>query len=110
MKKTTDTNKIYEREFQLLEKIKEIVNNKNLSKDEILKKYTELGEEYDKLLKQAIKITKIGDANQRKLMHSWKLEQEKLHLEKIVKERTKEIEEKNRQLEEQSGKLKKWTG
>jgi signal transduction histidine kinase/DNA-binding response OmpR family regulator len=106
MKKTTDINKIYEREFQLLEKIKEIVNNKTLSKDELLKKYTELGKEYDKLLKQAIKITKIGDANQRKSMHSWKLEEEKLHLEKIVKERTKEIEEKNRQLEEQSGKLK----
>lgn len=106
MKKTTNINRIYEREFQLLEKIKEIVNNKTLSKDELSKKYTELGEEYDKLLKQAIKITRIGDANQRKLMHSWKLEQEKLHLEKIVKERTKEIEEKNRQLEEQSGKLK----
>jgi signal transduction histidine kinase/DNA-binding response OmpR family regulator len=106
MKKTTDINKVYEREFQLLEKIKEIVNNKSLSKDELLKKYTELGIEYDRLLKQAIKITKIGDANQRKLMHSWKLEEEKLHLEKIVKERTKEIEEKNRQLEEQSEKLK----
>jgi signal transduction histidine kinase/DNA-binding response OmpR family regulator len=37
---------------------------------------------------------------------SWKLEQEKRHLEKIVKQRTHEIEEKNIQLEDQSEKLK----
>ncbi|MFC2145888.1 response regulator [Acidobacteriota bacterium] len=44
---------------------------------------------------------------------SWKLEQEKLKLEQIIKQRTKEIDDKNRQLqqktlqlEEQSGKLK----
>jgi signal transduction histidine kinase/DNA-binding response OmpR family regulator/ligand-binding sensor domain-containing protein len=37
---------------------------------------------------------------------SWKLEQEKRHLESIVKERTHEIKEKNIQLEVQSEKLK----
>jgi len=106
MKKSTDSAKIYERELRLLEKIKEIENHKSLSKDKLLKEYIELRKEYDKLLRQAIKITRIGDANLRKLMRSWKLEQEKLHLEQIVKERTKEIEEKNRQLENQTSLLK----
>ncbi len=37
---------------------------------------------------------------------SWRLEQEKRKLEKIVKERTKEINQKNQQLQDQSEKLK----
>jgi signal transduction histidine kinase/DNA-binding response OmpR family regulator len=106
MKKSTDSARIYERELRLLEKIEEIENQKSLSKDKLSKEYIELGNEYDKLLRQTIKITRIGDANLRKLMRSWKLEQEKLHLEQIVKERTKEIEEKNRQLENQTVLLK----
>ncbi len=106
MKKENEISKIFDREFKLLEKIKEIEKSKSLSRDELLKECIQLGKEYNKLLKQTIKITRIGDASQRKLMHLWKLEQEKLQLAQIVKERTNEIEEKNRQLEEQSEKLK----
>ena len=67
MKKAGHTNKIFERESCLLDKFKEVINNKSLSKEELLREYTELGKEYDKLLRSTVKITRIGDANQRKL-------------------------------------------
>ncbi|UCH96347.1 MAG: response regulator [Candidatus Aminicenantes bacterium] len=99
MNKVDNAIKIYERELQVQERVKKIANQ-SLSKDELRKELIELGKEYDKLLKNAIKITRIGDAIQKKLMRTYKLEQEKLQLEQIVKERTKEIQEKNQQLEE----------
>ena len=105
MAKENDKNRIYNRELKFFEKAEEIEKNKSLSGDELLDEYISLRKEYGKLLKQTIKITRIGDANQRKLMRLWKLEQEKLQLGQIVKEKTEEIEEKNRQLEIQAEKL-----
>jgi signal transduction histidine kinase/CheY-like chemotaxis protein len=106
MKRGNGSKRIYEKEFRFLDKIDKIISNQSLSKQELLKEYIHLGKEFEKLLKNTIKITLIGDATQLKLMHSLELEKEKLQLEQIVKDRVKEIEEKNRQLEEQTGLLK----
>lgn len=102
MKSGNDFKKIYEKELQLLGKIKAITADKSISKELLLKELDQMGDAYDRLLRNVIKITRIGDANQRKLMRSWKLEQEKLQLEEIVRERTKELAEKNKQLQELS--------
>lgn len=67
-RKTSDAARVYRREFQLLERIRDIQNNFSISKDQLLKEYSDIGKEYSKLLKQAIKITRIGDSNQRKLL------------------------------------------
>ena len=67
-RKTSDAARVYRREFQLLERIRDIQNNLSISKDQLLKEYSDIGKEYSKLLKQAIKITRIGDSNQRKLL------------------------------------------
>jgi len=69
-KKESDTAHIYEREMQLLQRIKDSQEYSTLSRDEVLKSYFALADEYGKLLKQAIKITRIGDANQRKLFQA----------------------------------------
>ncbi len=61
---------IYVREADLVESVRSILENPSLSKEELLEKYTELGREYGKLLKQTIKITRIGDTHQRKLLHA----------------------------------------
>jgi signal transduction histidine kinase/DNA-binding response OmpR family regulator len=105
MAKASDVTGIYDRELRLVERFREIFTGNFLSKDELFDEYCELGKEYERLVRQAINITRIGDATQKKLMRSWELEQEKRRLEKVVKERTEEIEEKNRQLEQKTAQL-----
>jgi signal transduction histidine kinase/DNA-binding response OmpR family regulator len=100
MKKLSSTDNLYERETHLLRKIFEITGNKDISKEQLLEEYIELAKEYDKLLRTTKKITRFGDVNLKKLMNALELEREKLQLEHIVQERTREIEEKNRQLKE----------
>lgn len=67
-KKISDAAQVYVREYQLLERIRNIQNNPDLLKEDFKKHYAELGKEYAKLLKQTIKITRIGDSNQHKLL------------------------------------------
>lgn len=65
--KIPDAARIYVRESQLVERIKEIEAMHSISKKELLKEYIELGKKYAKLLKQTIKMTHIGDSNHKKL-------------------------------------------
>lgn len=103
--KTTETD-LYSREHSLLEKAAKLIQSENLSREELQKEFLKLHSEYDKLLKASVKINRIADRNQRKLMSMLELEKRNLLLEQVVKERTREVEEKNSQLEEQSQKLK----
>ena len=66
-KKISNTARIYERESQLLEKSTQIQADAFISRTELSKEFVELSNEYAKLLRQTIKITRIGDSNQRKL-------------------------------------------
>lgn len=66
-KKIAETAAIYVRESQLMEKIQEVQTKNSHSKETLLNEYILLGEEYGKLLRQVIKMTRIGDSNQRKL-------------------------------------------
>jgi diguanylate cyclase (GGDEF)-like protein len=66
-KKISNTARIYERESRLLEKINQIQADDFISKAELFKEFVELSNEYAKLLNQTIKITRVGDCNQRKL-------------------------------------------
>jgi diguanylate cyclase (GGDEF)-like protein len=66
-KKILSAADIYMREFQLLESFKEIEKNHSISKSKLQTEYIKLKDEYEALLKKTIKITGIGDANQRKL-------------------------------------------
>ena len=62
-KRISNTARIYERESQLLDKINQIQKAASIMGLPDI----ELSNEYAKLLKQTIKITRIGDSNQRKL-------------------------------------------
>jgi len=80
-KKIGDTASIYERESQLLEKINQVQADDFTSKAALFKEFLELSNEYGKLLKQTIKITHIGDSNQRKLfLANEKIEEQKKEL------------------------------
>lgn len=63
----SNAEQVYEREFQLVQRVREL-DSASLSREELLEEYTRLGKEYEKLLRQTIKITRIGDANQRILI------------------------------------------
>ena len=81
--KLSNTAKIYDREFQLLDRIKETEQGGSISKEELLKEYQELGKAYDTLLKKTLKMTKIGDSTQKKLLMAYeKIEKQKVELSK----------------------------
>ena len=67
-KKQPGAAHIYGRESQWLERVKTIQTDRGISKKDLIEEYIELGNEYGKLLKQAIKITRIGDTHQKKLL------------------------------------------
>ena len=64
----SDTAQIYMQETQLLEKIKKAKKNEAISEIELRKEYITLVKEYEKLLKQTIKMTHVSDSNQKKLL------------------------------------------
>ena len=66
-KKASSADQIYNREILLWEKIKEIQQNTAIPREDLLEHFTQLSNEYNKLLRQTIKITRIGDNHQRKL-------------------------------------------
>ncbi len=59
---------IFKKECETLEHAREIQENQDISKEKLQKEYKHLGQKFDKLLKEMMKITRIGDANYRKLM------------------------------------------
>lgn len=69
-KKISNAAQIYVKEFELVDRVQKIASDPDISPEQLLKEYNQLGEEYNKLLKQIIKITRIGDANQRKLLQA----------------------------------------
>jgi diguanylate cyclase (GGDEF)-like protein len=76
-----ETANIYERESKLVEKINQMQTSDFYSKAALFKEFLDLSKEYAKLLKQTIKITRIGDSNQRKLfLANEKIEEQKKKL------------------------------
>ena len=58
---------IFEHEFEILQRIKEHFQVTS-DKDSNLVEYKILGENYEQLLRQSIKLMKIGDSTQRRLI------------------------------------------
>ncbi len=69
-KRGYDTLDIFERESSFLDKVNEIAQNLAVPGDKLAVQYLELAKEYGKLLKQSVKMTHIGDSNQRKLFQA----------------------------------------
>ena len=67
-RRAAESAKIYEKEFDMLDRIHRIQTSPDASPDLLSKYYSELGKEYERLLKKTVKITRVGDSNQRKLL------------------------------------------
>ncbi len=66
--RTEDIKKMFVKEYEVLEKNQKLIKNGSQTKKELFEGLSEMVEQYNSLLTDAIKITKIGDASQRKLM------------------------------------------
>ena len=79
--------KVFKREYAHLDTHTAVIEGKNLSETELLNNYTQLLEAYRLLLHDAVKITKIGDINQKKLFdvnEALELQKKNLYLNSIT--------------------------
>jgi signal transduction histidine kinase/CheY-like chemotaxis protein len=84
---TTHDVNVFEHEGKVLENARELGKNTALTREELQGEYKRLTKEYQKLLRQTGKITRIGDSNQRKLLAAYdKIEAQNIQLEKARKE------------------------
>lgn len=81
-RKLDSSASLYEQEFQFLEEMEIAGKYKKLGKKELLAEFNSLFKNYKKLLRQSIKIIRVGDSNQRKLLQAnERIEMQKKELE-----------------------------
>jgi sigma-B regulation protein RsbU (phosphoserine phosphatase) len=81
-RKLDSSASLYEQEFHFLEKMEIAGKYKELGKKELLAELNDLFKNYKKLLKQSMKIIRVGDSNQRKLLQAnERIEMQKKELE-----------------------------
>ncbi len=81
-RKSDSSASLYEREFRILEEMDIAEKYKKLGKKELLAELNDLFKNYKKLLKQSIKIIRVGDSSQRKLLQAnERIERQKKELE-----------------------------
>ncbi len=66
--KPINVNEIYQDELDFLASAEKVAQNENISKEELTVEYNSLVKKYKSLLKDTIKITRIGDSSQKKLI------------------------------------------
>ncbi len=66
--RTEEIKQMFSREYEILERNQSLLEKKEPSKEELYEGLSEMVKYFNLLLKDAMKITKIGDASQRKLM------------------------------------------
>lgn len=61
---------IFRKEFDLLEHYEQVIAQSDLSPEQLRTSFADLLAAYASLLKDTVKLTRIGDASQRKLMNA----------------------------------------
>jgi Na+/phosphate symporter len=85
MSKKNSVN-VFKKEYDILDRNISVLTDKVMSKEKIFSEFLRLSEQYDKLFKYSIKLTKIGDLNARKLLkRSEQAQEEKEILENKTK-------------------------
>lgn len=62
------TREVFQKEFEKLEHYRHIAGNINITADELFEHFKNLIRDYDALLMDSVKITRIGDVSQNKLL------------------------------------------
>jgi len=61
---------MYQKELEIVQNTKKIQNMSDITHEKLLEEYKFLGEKYNKLIKEIIKITRVGDMHYKKLMEA----------------------------------------
>lgn len=84
-----DTEQIYAEEFGVLDHARSICQRTDTDPDRLQQEYTRLTNQFGRLLRDTVKLTRIGDASQRKLLQAYdQIEQQKAALQKAHLELT----------------------
>lgn len=67
-KKTDGVQDMFKKEYQRLEEFQKILEKNIASRDELMMAFEKLVNDYQSLLKDTVKITRIGDTSQHKLL------------------------------------------
>lgn len=94
---TDNLAEMFKSELETLEQFHRTINSTNLTFEELLHEYRSLGERYENLVRQAGKLTRIGDVAQRKLMNA---KSELATQSEIIERANAELQEKNERLRE----------
>lgn len=69
-KQARDIEEIFRAELDVLKHSEAILASEDISKEKLFEEYQKLADEYRQLLRQAMKITRIGDSTQEKLLQT----------------------------------------
>lgn len=69
-KKMDSIREVFNKEYKLIEDHKKFSDEQSISREELVTHYKELISEYNALLRDAVKLTHIGDVNQNKLLRA----------------------------------------
>ncbi len=98
-----ETEKIFQEEFRFLERSREICARDRCSSEELHTEYLILAGKFEKLLRATVKLTRIGDASQRKLLQAYEqIEKQKMELQEtyeLIRQANEDLTEAHRQLE-----------
>ena len=67
-RRKNNRNMMFAVELEIVNKTQKIRQTSGISQDALMKEYTFLSEKYDKLVKEMVKITRVGDMHYKKLM------------------------------------------
>ncbi|MCS6808596.1 MAG: adenylate/guanylate cyclase domain-containing protein [Bacteroidota bacterium] len=88
---------MFKGELETVEQYHRTLNNLHITLEELRNEYRTLGERYEQLLRQAAKLTRIGDVAQRKLINAKSQLTEQA---KVIERANAELQEKNERLRE----------
>ncbi len=67
-KRSDSAEEVFSKEFDRLRNYKDILQNQNITETELKGRLIEIVKDYESLLIDAVKITRIGDVSQHKLL------------------------------------------
>jgi signal transduction histidine kinase len=87
VKNTIEAHEIFKKEWKIVHRSQDILNKEDISIDKLKDEYRSISKNYKKLLKEMIKITRIGDVNYKKLMDANdRIQEQKSELEVLNQE------------------------
>jgi class 3 adenylate cyclase len=95
--KTSIMNEMFKNELEVAAHFRSVLANPPADTEELLNEYRSLGQRYEHLLRQATKLTRIGDVAQRKLMTA---QQELAEQANVIEQTNSELQVKNERLKE----------